>query len=326
MTTTPPEQIDPTSTSETEVPYPDKRTGRFRRRAMKPISATPTLLTLANLVCGFAAIHFASSPVDTSSIFQWSTLTVAGSLIFLGMFFDAIDGSVARLTRSTSDLGAQLDSLCDMVTFGVAPAYLMLRLVGYYYVGPGADAPPMEAFLGPDGDSLYGKTVWAISAFYICCAALRLARFNAEVDSAEESDHRYFRGLPTPGAAGVIASLIILHQHFLFTNTGASDSIAIARLSALAFPFLTLVCGLAMVSSIPYPHVVNQYLRRQRDFGSLLRVVLPIVAAIWFLQATLAFVCTTYAFSGPVKILILKFRRRSHSTVNTGAVPREHQD
>ena len=290
---------------------------------MKPISATPTLLTLANLVCGFAAIHFASKPVDTSSIFQWSTLTVAGSLIFLGMFFDAIDGSVARLTRSTSDLGAQLDSLCDVVTFGVAPAYLMLRLVGYYYVGPGADAPPMEDFLAPDGDSLYGKTVWAISAFYICCAALRLARFNAEVESSEESDHRYFRGLPTPGAAGVIASLIILHQHLLFTKTGASDSITIARLSALAFPFLTVVCGLAMVSSIPYPHVVNQYLRRQRDFGSLLRVVLPVVAAIWFLQATLAFVCTTYAFTGPFKILILKFRRRTQPTMASGDEPRE---
>ena len=290
---------------------------RFRRRALAPISVTPTLLTLANLVCGFAAIHYASKPVDISSIFQWSTLTVAGSLVFLGMFFDAIDGSVARLTRSTSDLGAQLDSLSDMVTFGVAPAYIMLQLVNYYYMGSSVDgAITSMGVVGPEVDSFYGKAVWAIAAFYICCAALRLARFNAEAGDQHESGHRTFRGLPTPGAAGVIASLVVLHQHLLFTK-GAGDSITIARISALTLPLITLGVGIAMVSAIPYPHLINRYLRRQRDFTSLVRIVLPVVAAIWFLQATLAVVCTAYAVSGPIRMLVMRSRSNNRNHVES---------
>ena len=268
---------------------------------------TPTLLTLANLVCGFAAIHFASQPVSISPFFEWSTLTLAGALVFLGMFFDAIDGSVARLTRSTSDLGAQLDSLCDMVTFGVAPAYLMLRLVAYYYIGDSAESSLVV--VGPAVDSIYGKGVWAIAAFYICCAALRLARFNIEVGSHDESAHRTFRGLPTPGAAGAVASLIVLHQHLLFTKD-ASESLAIARTTALVLPIITLLGGMAMVSSIPYPHIVNRYMRQKRDFGSLVRIVLPVIAAIWFLQATLAIFCTAYALSGPFRLASIYMRNR----------------
>ena len=282
---------------------------RFRRRALAPVAVVPTLLTLANLVCGFAAIHFASKPVNISGVFEWSTLTLAGSLVFLGMFFDAIDGSVARLTNSTSDLGAQLDSLADMVTFGVAPAYLMLRLVGYYYLGSSSEGTDIAVFVGPEADSVYGKAIWAIAAFFICGAALRLARFNAETDTMNEEGPRHFRGLPTPGAAGAIVSLIVLHQHLLFTK-GAGDSIAIARASALLLPFVTLLCGLAMVSTIPYTHVVNRYLGKQRDFGSLVKIVLPVVAAIWFLQATLAIVCTAYALSGPIRIAIIWFKKR----------------
>lgn len=292
---------------------------RFRRRALAPVAVVPTLLTLANLVCGFAAIHFASKPVDTSGVFEWSTLTVAGSLVFLGMFFDAIDGSVARLTRSTSELGAQLDSLADMVTFGVAPAYLMLRLVNYYYLGNSGEDAAVQVFVGPEVDSIYGKGVWAIAAFYICCAALRLARFNVEIDSRDEIGPRHFRGLPTPGAAGAVASLIVLHQHLLFTK-GAGESITVARVSALLFPFLTLLCGIAMVSTIPYTHLVNRYLGRQRDFTSLARVVLPVIAAIWFLQATLAVVCTAYALSGPTKLTVRWLKRRSAKSPPNGGL------
>ena len=104
-------------------------------RALPPVSTIPTLFTLANLVCGFAAIHYASKPIGTTTIFDWSTLTVAGLLVFVGMFFDSIDGAVARLTKSMSDVGAMLDSLSDIVTFGVAPALMMLRLVSHYYYG-----------------------------------------------------------------------------------------------------------------------------------------------------------------------------------------------
>ena len=292
---------------------------RLRRRALAPVAVIPTLLTLANLVCGFAAIHFASKPVETSMFFQWSTLTVAGTLIFVGMFFDAIDGSVARLTGSTSELGKQLDSLCDIVTFGVAPAYLMMRLVSFYYVSPNESAP---IFVGPDVDSIYGKAVWAIAAFYVCCGALRLARFTAETEHDGGSAHSSFKGLPIPGAAGVVASFIVLHQHLLFTTT-AGESLTIARASALVFPVVTLLCGLAMVSAVPYTHIVNRYLGGRRDFASLVRIVLPVIAAIWFLQATLAIVCTAYAFSGPTRLFVHTLRRRKAANAD-GDIPSDN--
>lgn len=280
---------------------------RIRERTLGPVSVVPTLLTLANLLCGFAAIHYATQPYGTTTVFGWTTITVGGSLIFLGMLFDALDGTVARLTRSTSELGAQLDSIADIVTFGVAPAFLMLELVEHHYrIGGDAAA---SAFIGPGVDSAYGKTVWAIAALFVCGAGLRLARFNSETDSDLEEDHRYFKGLPTPGAAGAVASLIVLHQHLLFTTTRAPDSVTFARVAALAIPLVALLSGLAMVSNIPYPHVVNRYLRGGRDYGSLVRITLPIIALVWFMQETVALACTAYALAGPVRSLRRSVRR-----------------
>jgi CDP-diacylglycerol--serine O-phosphatidyltransferase len=251
----------------------------------------PTLLTLANLMCGFAAIHYASRGDVTTAVFGWNAITVGGCLIFLGMFFDAIDGSVARLTRSTSDLGAQLDSLSDIVTFGVAPAFLMLGLVNHYYRSGGGS---ME-IVGPGVDNVYGKAVWAIAALYVCGAGLRLAR------SHDEEDHLNLQGLPTPGAAGAVASLIVLQQHLLYTSEIADGSLTFARVAALAIPVIALLCGLGMVSNLRYPHIVNRYLRGGRDFASLVRIALPLMAAVWFLQETLAAGCTLYALSGPLR-------------------------
>jgi CDP-diacylglycerol--serine O-phosphatidyltransferase len=285
---------------------------RIRQRTLGPISVVPTMLTLANLVCGFAAIHYATKPFGETALLGWTTITLAGSLIFLGMFFDAIDGSVARLTRSTSDLGAQLDSIADIVSFGVAPAFLMLGLVDHYYRFGGDTATP--AFVGPGVDSAYGKAVWAIAALYVCGAGLRLARFNAETPSHAEDDHLNFKGLPTPGAAGAVASLIVLQQHLLHTSEAAPSSITFAKIAALAIPIIALLCALGMVSSLPYPHVVNRYLRRGRDFQSLVRIALPVMAAIWFMQETVAIACTTYALSGPLRGLA---RRRRDDLATT---------
>ncbi|MAD79191.1 MAG: hypothetical protein CMJ51_07470 [Planctomycetaceae bacterium] len=270
---------------------------QLRERTIGPISVVPTILTLANLICGFAAIHYATRPFGETAVFGWTTITVGGTLIFLGMFFDAIDGSVARLTRSTSDLGAQLDSLSDIVTFGVAPAFLMLGLVNHYYRSGGG---AME-IVGPGVDNVYGKAVWAIAALYVCGAGLRLARFNVETDSHDEEDHRNFQGLPTPGAAGAVASLIVLQQHLLYTSEIADGSLTFARVAALAIPVIALLCGLGMVSNLRYPHIVNRYLRGGRDFASLVRIALPLMAAVWFLQETLAAGCTLYALSGPLR-------------------------
>lgn len=282
---------------------------------MRPVKAIPTILTLGNLVCGFSAIFYAMKPVGETPFFHLNSLTVAGLLIFVGMFFDAIDGSVARLTRSTSDLGAQLDSLADVVSFGVAPAFMMLRLVSHYY-GP----QESQAILGPDADTIWAKIIWAIAVVYVCCTALRLARFNAETPSAKEEDHRFFKGLPSPGAGGTVASLIVLHQHLLFVKTTGSsymatnveDNITFARAAALGIPLATALCAFAMVSSLRYSHFANRVLRSRRDFTGIVQVVVPLIAGILYLQYALAAAFTLYALSGPFSTLW--HRRRLQQT------------
>lgn len=266
----------------------------------------PAMLTLGNLLCGFAAIHFAAKPVAETGIFGWSTLTVAGSLVFFGMFFDAIDGFVARLVRSTSVFGANLDSLADVVTFGVAPAFMMLRLVSHYY---GPDGANSIVIMGPEVDSVYAKFAWAIAAVYICCTGLRLARFNAETSAAGGEEHRTFHGLPSPGAAGAVASLIVLHQHLLPREMGPESELLLARSSAAVIPAVTLLVALAMVSRMRYPHVANRYLQGRQDFATLVKVVLPIAAAVWWPQISLAVAFSIYALSGPIRAM----RRRTTS-------------
>jgi CDP-diacylglycerol--serine O-phosphatidyltransferase len=217
--------------------------GRLRRRIGKPlpgVKVLPTMMTLANLVCGFAAIYYSARAGESGgpTPFGWHPLTVAGVLVFLGMAFDAVDGSLARLTRSTSDLGAQLDSLADVVTFGVAPAFMMLRLVSVYYGGTGEGQ--QATILGPDAGSLYARLCWSIAAIYICCTALRLARFNVETASAAEDDHRWFKGLPSPGAGGAVASLTLLHQHLVLVTWKDELPAGFGATSSLIIPAATL--------------------------------------------------------------------------------------
>jgi len=279
---------------------PDQvQTTRHRRRLLT-VAVFPTLLTLGNLICGFAAIHYASKPIGPSSIFGWSTLTIAGSLVFFGMLFDAFDGFAARITNSASEFGAQLDSMADMVTFGVAPAFMVLRLVSYYYGGP----DHYTGILGPDADGVYGKIIWGVTAFYICCTALRLARFNAEVGSTDEADHRVFRGLPSPGSAGAIASLTLLHQHLTVIRFHEAPPDGFEKTSALILPLATILASVAMISRIPYGHFVNRYLRGRHSFAFVAWLMLPIAFAIWWFQVALAVAFCGYAISGPLTMLL----------------------
>ena len=279
------------------------------RRPLPPVSVVPTIITLGNLVAGFAAIHYASKPLDASGPWGWTSLTVAGALIFVGMFCDAVDGSVARLTRSTSDLGAQLDSLADLVSFGVAPAFMMLRLVSHMLAGGGVDGSG-GAIVGPETDSELAKVLWAVAAAYVVATALRLARFNVETPSAAVSDHMVFRGLPSPGAAGAIASLILLHQHLL----GGPDAISgdpgpLSKAFAFAIPGVTLACAAGMVSSLPYVHVMNRYVAGGRSFAYVVRIVLPLFPLMLWFQETMAVGFTAYALSAPLRRLRPRWRR-----------------
>ena len=279
---------------------------RRRRRRSNTVAVLPILCTLANLVAGFAAIHYASKDPGSRVFFDWTPLTFAGVLIFVGMFFDAIDGSIARLTRSESDIGAQLDSLADMVTFGVAPAYMTLRLVTIHL-----NTEDALWVIGPEADSVFGKVVWAAAAVYVSCAALRLARFNVENDHSSVNEHRMFRGLPSPGAAGAVASLAILHQHVFVTLLGSDIPQAYVKAAAVGIPFVMMLCAFAMVSAIPYVHVANKYLGGARSFTYIVRVVVVLALLLWWLQVTLAVAFTAYALSGPIRLIMHRMRGRA---------------
>ena len=121
--------------------------------------------------------------------------------------------------------------------------------------------------------------------------------------------HMWFRGLPSPGAAGCVASLILLHQHLLVKRYGGVLPPRIEATSSLLIPAITLLCALAMVSTIRYPHVINRGLRGRKPFSVLVQIVIPIIMAIWWLQVALAICFTTYTVYGPIATLSRKMRR-----------------
>lgn len=287
------------------------RSGLARLRQVGPTGAWPALFTLGNLVAGFAAIHFASKPAsvvtDPGSFvgpWGWSTLTMAASLVLLGILLDSVDGSVARLTDSVTELGGQLDSLADLVTFGVAPAFIMLSLLSQYVAGGDG-----VGIVGPDTGLAIGKLCWVVAAIFVCSAALRLARFNVETASGRLGDHMIFRGLPTPGAAGAVVGPVLLHEHLIALQAGIENAIlgVLASGMVLLLPLVALLAAVMMVSTVPYRHLANRYLRVSVSFPYLVCVAAVLCLAIWWLQETLAIVFLLYLFSGPVALL----RRRA---------------
>ncbi len=190
----------------------------------------PNLVTVGNGICGFWALaHLFKAewkgpgPLDFVDPTVFST---AAWLILLGMVFDVFDGKVARMSGGESALGAQLDSLCDLVTFGVAPAVLMLRLSV-------SDSPQWQ------------RVVWFFSLAYFLCAMFRLARFTAE-NEPDDTAHVAFKGLPSPGAAGCVASLVILCWYLV-----ARDKIELRWLATLVAPEVLQVVALGIVRVLP---------------------------------------------------------------------------
>jgi CDP-diacylglycerol--serine O-phosphatidyltransferase len=291
----------------------DRRRGHAhrRRRVLVSTAALPAICTLLNGLSGFAAIHFATKNALGGA--EPGNLTAAAAMIGLGLFFDALDGRLARLTRKTSDFGAQLDSMCDVVTFGVAPAVLMLRTVASVLRG---HFERVEVMLGA---MAIERTMWCIAAVYFACAALRLARFNVETDAAESS-HMTFRGLPSPGAAAAVASLVLLFTWLASAETGWQASMWVLVLVTVTLPIVTLAMALLMVSRLPYTHLVNHYLRGQKGFGFLVKIVLLVVAAILQWQITFAVLAVGYALSGAARAALVGLRKRNGSRDVTPSV------
>jgi len=286
---------------------------------IRTVAVLPTMFTLANLVCGFFAIVVAarverpetaevphSTKIGTiNPIKAMRTLEaddrshncmLSGWLIFLAMIFDALDGHVARLSKATSDFGAQLDSLCDLVTFGVAPAFLMVKMC------------PSFTFAHKDA-------VWVIAAAFAACAAMRLARFNVETD--DNDDHFNFTGLPSPGAAAAVASFAILFYTLRQDGSSLSsiglEAIDIDKVDKVmqnVLPFFAMLTALLMVSRIPYPHVVNQLFSGQRSFGHLVTIVFALLLVMIVRGYSVPLISGFFVFQGPVRYLWQEYVQR----------------
>jgi len=243
--------------------------------AVRKVAILPTLLTLGNAVCGFAAIAYASKigQPDSNPLDDSFFLAMSGWLIVAAMIFDGLDGSVARLSKVTSNFGGELDSLCDAISFGVAPAFLLLRL------GPGWDPYP-----------LLHQALAGVATLYMLCAILRLARFNVE-NSPDSSAHKRFRGLPSPAAAGCIASLAILRGQ-LPRWTGMEQLAGAVQVWAVLGGLLV---ALLMVSRLSYPHVVKQLFRGRRHFNHLMQILLAVFVIVLLQELALALLFWSYA-------------------------------
>jgi CDP-diacylglycerol--serine O-phosphatidyltransferase len=274
----------------------------MRRQRLKYITILPSLVTILNGVCGFTAIIFAGKGAEVGvapfsggsriPFFTFGSTTyfaLAGYMILLAMIADMLDGRLARKVKNTSSFGGQLDSLCDVISFGAAPAFLMLRVLEQY----------LEPIGFGDGSFLH-RSVWVAAAAYMSCAAIRLARFNVE-NEEDESAHMSFVGLPSPAAAGVIVSLVILQQEILQQETPQT-----ANAILYALPFVALGISILMVSRIRYPHVLNQYLRGKKPFAYLIRILLLLALVIWNIQVALVVIFCGFAAISFVKWLYFR--------------------
>lgn len=264
-----------------------QRRALVRDRARKGLAILPSLLTLGNLVCGFYAIvHVGAVVWSNGQPVPGDSFVVAAYAILLAMVFDMLDGRVARMTQSTSDFGAQLDSLADVVTFGVAPGVMvaMLHAMGRY-----DGAAPMTS-----------KMAWVFGAAYACAGATRLARFNVETASHDEDAHLVFKGLPSPAAAGVVATLILL-QDYLARGSGLA--LEASELLLRAMPFCALAAGYLMVSKFKYVHVANRYLKGRKPADYLSGAIFAGVLAALFPEVVAAVCFVGFALSGPALAL-----------------------
>jgi CDP-diacylglycerol---serine O-phosphatidyltransferase len=293
---------------------------RRRERVLKRVAVLPSLATLGNLVCGLGAIYMCLLSMQASGKdLDWKTLgsarmenifptylAIAAYLLVGAMFFDGLDGRLARLTRKTSEFGGQLDSLSDVVSFGVAPAILVLCV-----------AHPEDVRALAAGAKIYWRVEWVMAATYACCAALRLARFNVE-NVADESAHMGFRGLPSPGAAAALGGLVILHEELLKDLMPTSWKTGLV--AALLPPF-AMILGLFMVSRFRYVHLVNTLLRGRRPFRQVVAfTIVLLVGLIVQFQLTIALAAAAYALSGPI-LAISDRIHRARSTPLGSATP-----
>jgi CDP-diacylglycerol--serine O-phosphatidyltransferase len=241
------------------------RKKRTKIRMRRGVYILPNLFTTGNLFCGFWAIV---------SVFQ-EKFFFAAIAILLACVFDVLDGKVARLSGATSKFGIQYDSLSDLVSFGIAPAVL-----AYSWA------------LRP-----YGRFGWLAAFLFVVCGALRLARFNVMSSTGEV---KYFKGLPIPAAASMIALTILLYLRLIETGW-VKDIVILVMIYVLAF---------LMVSSIRYTSLKELDLAKRKPFSIFMFVVLSMIVIVMEPVLVLFGFILLYIFSGPVRMVMAWHKKR----------------
>ena len=229
----------------------------------KGIFLLPNLITTAGLFCGFYAI--------VASI--QGSFESAAIAIFFAAIFDGLDGRVASTTNTSSKFGQEYDCLADMVSFGVAPALVMYSW----------------------GLSDLGKFGWSAAFIYVACAALRLARFNTQIDTA---DKNYFTGLASPAAAAIIASTVWVCQDFGWVGDQLPPEVSVF------VSLLTAVTGMLMMANFPYYSFKGVDMHGRVPFFVMILIVLGIGVVTLDPPRILLALFLLYGLSGPVTFLV----------------------
>ncbi len=235
----------------------EQPSGKPRRGVRRGIYVLPALFTVGNIFCGYLSLDFALK----------GDFATAAALVFVAAFLDGIDGRVARMTRTTSAFGEQLDSLADVVSFGVAPSFLVYRW----------------------GLATFDRLGLAVAFLFLVCGACRLARFNVQVHVV---DKRFFVGLPIPAAAGTVAGLI-----WAFAERPPEEVIA-------AFLPVTVLLSFLMVSTFRYRSFKDVDLRSRRSVLLVPLMGLVLAAVLWRPQWTFGALLVVYALSAPVMRIV----------------------
>lgn len=242
-----------------------KHKKELAKKPKKGVYLLPNTITLCGMFAGFYAIMSAIS----------GNFLQAAWAIILANIFDGLDGWIARLTNTTTRFGIELDSLSDLVAFGVAPAVMIYKWA-----------------LMP-----FGKLGWAAAFLFVACGALRLARFNVQTGAPGS---KAFKGMPIPGAATVLASIVIFYYEFW---TGLPEK-------NIFFPVVTILLSLLMVSTLRYHGLKEIDFKERKPFWVLIVFVLVLFFLLIHPSTAIFIFAMAYLFWGIIENIYLSIKKR----------------